>query len=162
MAHDQKTFILPIAVVGKADIMRLLRELGNVDEFLKQSALRAPGTNVVAPRSSRLLEAVAKENQLNLLAAGHREVLRQQLEAIRDHAPGIHMSFAADPSPLFLQKIVTWLRTEIHPNVLLQIGLQPTIAAGFIMRTPNKYFDFSLRKHFSRQRKILTDKLEGK
>ena len=62
------------------------------------------------------------------------------------------MSFSADPSVTFLTKLMTWLRQEIHPQVLLTVGLQPTIGAGCILRTTNRYFDFSLRQDFANKR----------
>ena len=71
----------------------------------------------------------------------------------------IHISFAADPSAAFTDKIVAWFRENIHPFVLIQVGLQPTIAAGCVVRTANHSFDFSLRQHFTKQRQLLIDKL---
>jgi hypothetical protein len=70
------------------------------------------------------------------------------------------MSFATDPSSAFTAKIVTWLRASIAPNVLLEVGLQPTIAAGCIVRTTNKIFDLSLRQHFADAESVLLEALE--
>ena len=67
----------------------------------------------------------------------------------------MHISFSADPSPLFTQKLIAWLRSEIHPLVLLQIGLQPNMGAGCVVRTSNKYFDFSLRDRFKSKGEML-------
>jgi len=69
------------------------------------------------------------------------------------------MSLSADPSTRFLEKLVTWLRREIHPQVLLTIGLQPTLGAGCVLRTPNRQFDFSLRQDFAKKRDLLIGKL---
>jgi F0F1-type ATP synthase delta subunit len=71
------------------------------------------------------------------------------------------MSFSADPSPQFTQKLAAWLRQEIHPFVLLQVGLQPNIGAGCVVRTTNKYFDFSLRERFKSKRPLLMEKLKS-
>jgi hypothetical protein len=71
------------------------------------------------------------------------------------------MSFASDPSAVFTVKIVIWLRTNIHPYLLLQVGLEPRIAAGCIVRTPNKQYDFSLRRHFTDQREQLINAING-
>jgi F0F1-type ATP synthase delta subunit len=66
------------------------------------------------------------------------------------------MSFASEASPKALDKIVAWLRSNIHPQTLLQVGLQPTIAAGCIVRTTNRVFDLSLRTHLREQEPYLT------
>jgi F0F1-type ATP synthase delta subunit len=71
------------------------------------------------------------------------------------------MSFAADPSASFSAKIVGWLRANIHPLSLLEIGLQPTIAAGCIVRTTNKVFDLSLRNRFSEHTELLLKSLRS-
>ena len=63
--------------------------------------------------------------------------------------------------PAFVAKIVAWLRTEIHPLILLEIGLQPTIAAGCVIRTTNKYFDYSIGRHLKRNRGQLVSLLRG-
>jgi hypothetical protein len=71
----------------------------------------------------------------------------------------MHISFSADPSPVFTDKLMTWLRREIHPFVLLTVGLQPNIGAGCIVRTTNKQFDLSLRQDFKAKRDLLLEQL---
>ncbi len=160
MERDEaRALKLPTLVVGKVDIARLLRELESTDEYLAQAAVRQPGTPMQLPRSSRLLEELARENGLNLLQEADRARLLEFLRDIKENAPVIHMSFASDPSPAFTNKLVIWLRREIHPLILLQVGLQPSIAAGCIVRTPNKYFDLSLRQHLVRSRPLLLEKI---
>ncbi len=163
MAHEtapisKKQMELPTILFGPVEIHRLQRELEGLEEFLDAAAIREPGKQATLPRTSRILEALAANNGLNLLTATHRHHLKQFLEEVSSKAPVIHISFAADPSATFTAKIVAWLRTNIHPYALLQLGLQPTIAAGCVVRTPNKQFDFSLRNRFHDKRAIL---LEG-
>jgi hypothetical protein len=153
--------ILPVSVVGPVDVGRLLREVEALDNFLKQAAIREPGTPVKLPKTGKILDEIIAVNKLNVLLEGERKRLYDFLKEVRAHAPLVHMSFAADPSPLFMQKLVTWFRSEIHPLVLIQLGLQPNIGAGAVMRTTNKYFDLSLKRHFEKQRELLIKKLHG-
>jgi F0F1-type ATP synthase delta subunit len=160
MDHEQaKVLALPISVVGRVDLGRLIREVELLDEFLHQAAIREPGTSLKLPRTSRLMDEVIQLNQINVLVEPERQRLAEFLLQVRKHAPVLHISFSADPSPLFTQKLVTWLRREIHPFVLLQIGLQPNIGAGCVVRTTNQYFDFSLRQNFIEKRGLLAEKL---
>jgi len=160
MVPDEKPqFQLPLGVVTVIDVSRLQRELQEIDEFMMQTALRESGRQPALPRSSHSLEEIAASNGLNLLQPADRKVLAQHLERLHSRAPTIHMSFAADPPATFLKRLITWLRHEIHPELLLQIGLQPSLAAGCVVRTSSKYFDFSLREHFEKQRQSLVDKL---
>lgn len=152
---------LPIQATSRADIGRLLREVEQIDNFLKQAAIREPGTSVKMPKTSRLLDEFVSSNDLNLLQDDDRKRVQKFLLMVKTKAPLLHMSFSVDPAPAFTQKLITWLRKEIHPLVLLQLGLQPNIGAGFVMRGTSKYYDFSLREHFRKQRPLLIDKLHG-
>lgn len=147
--ETKTTLQLPLSVVSSVDVGRLLREVEAIDDFLKQSAIREPGTPVKMPRTSRLFDEIVEVNQLNVLHEDDRNRLKDFLSEVKKHAPQLHMSFSADPAPLFTQKLIQWMRGNLHPQVLLQVGLQPNIGAGCVVRTTNKYFDFSLRSRFS-------------
>jgi len=151
---------LPVLVFGVVEVRRLKREIEALEEYMAQAATREPGKQPALPRVSRLLDALATDNRLNLLQTDHRKQMKSFLVNTERHAPTIHMSFATDPSSAFTAKIVTWLRASIAPNVLLEVGLQPTIAAGCIVRTPNKIFDLSLRQHFADAESVLLEALE--
>lgn len=153
---------LPSLVVGPPDVVRLRRELEALDDFLREAALRKGGTSVELPKLSRMLSTVCEHNKLNLLHEDHRAALKDGLDDMIAHAPVVHVSFAADPSSAFTAKVVSWFRENIDPALLLQIGLQPTIAAGCVVRTPNHYYDFSLRQFFAQQKPLLIEKLEEK
>ena len=152
---DAATLTLPVSIVSKVDIGRLLREVQAIDSFLKQSAIREPGSPVKLPKTSRLFDEMIEVNKINVLHEDERNKLNSFLTDIRSHAPTLHMSFSADPSPAFTQRLVTWLRAEINPVALLQVGLQPNIGAGSVVRTTNKYFDFSLRTRFKESGTVL-------
>lgn len=152
---------LPILVFGVVEVRRLKRELEALDEFMRQTAIREPGSQPALPRLSRLLEAMSTDNNRNLLHDADRQEIHDFLAGIEKNAPTIHISFASDPSSSFVAKLVTWLRASIHPQVLLQIGLQPTIAAGCIVRTPNKIIDMSLRQNLTEQRGKLIEALDA-
>jgi F0F1-type ATP synthase delta subunit len=161
MAHDAgKPLVLPTLVFGLVEVRRLRREIEDLDGFLRQMAIRRT-TKFEMPRSSRMLDALAAENSFDLLKGAHRTQMMTFLQQVEQTSPSIHMSFAADPSAAFTAKIVGWLRANIDPLVLLQIGLQPTLAAGCVVRTNNKIFDMSLRQRFADQRQLLIANLRG-
>lgn len=150
---------LPVTVSSPVDVGRLLRELEGIDNALLQLGLRAGGEAVQMPRTSHLMEQTIQLNKLNLLQQSERDALRLFLEAVRRESPLLHMSFSADPPPAFVEKLMVWLRREIHPVVLLTVGIQPTIGAGCIVRSTNKYFDLSLREDFANKRAMLREAL---
>lgn len=144
--NTAKPFSLPNQIVGSVDMSRVVRELEMLDDSLYQASIRAPGTSVTMPRSSRLLEEFASQNGISLLDQGHRKWLIEQAKLFRDKAPRIHMSFAVEPPAPFLQDILVWCRKNIHPYILVDVGLQPAIAVGVVARTNNRVFDLSLRQ----------------
>ena len=142
----------------RPSLPRPMRNLPKLVLLLKRLLLwMAP---MKMPKTSKLLDEMLELNKINALVEVDRRKLLNFLMIVRTKAPIIHISFSADPSPLFSQQLVTWLRGNIHPFVLLQIGKQPNIGAGCVLRTTNKYFDLILRQHFAKQRPLLTAKLK--
>jgi len=152
---------LPTSVVGPGEINRLLRELAALDDFFLSAAARAAGTPLPPPRVTFMLEQAARDNKFNLLEEAHRDELKTRLQSVLERAPVVHISLAAEPSPRITDAILSWLRANIHPNILVVIGLQPTIAAGAELRTGNQIFDMSLRTHLQKQEGYLVKLIEG-
>jgi hypothetical protein len=159
MEHNQN-LQLPVSVVGVTDVNRLDRELVAIDEFLHQGAIREPGTAMKLPKTSKLFDELISTNGLNLLQEADRSALRNFLRSIQTNAPRLHISFSADPSPLFLQRLMNYLREKINPKVLVQVGLQPNIGAGCVVRSTNKVFDLSLREDFRKKRGLLMQHIQ--
>lgn len=159
MAH--RTLQLPVMVVTPADLGRLRRELAMIDEQMLQLRLRTPGSDVKLPKTTQLMDRLISVNKLNLLKPEDRQWLQEALQVIREKAPVIHMSFTVDPSTAFLDKLMLWLRREIHPFVFVNIGLQPNIGAGCVVRSTNRVYDFSLRQNFADKRGMLRQALSA-
>jgi hypothetical protein len=158
--QDQQMKI-PDTLLTSVDLARLLREIEGLDEFLTQAAIRQPGSVDQLPRTSKMLEDLANTNGLSLLHAADRKKLAVFLKDLKTEAPIIHISFSAEASAAVIYKISSWFRANVHPLVLLQIGMQPNIAAGCVVRSSNKYFDFTLRKKFEGKTQALVDSIKA-
>ena len=156
MAPEKSGLVLPVAIVGTVDLNRLLRELKQLQATLQAQVLRSEDkATKTLPKLSLLLDEFVQVNKLDLLQATDQKRTIQFLEEIQKDAPKIHVSFSADPSPQFMAKLTTWFRSNIHPTLLITVGLQPGIGAGCVVRTANKYFDLSLSKAFENNRELL-------
>lgn len=155
----QSQITLPEQLISSVDLSRTIRELEALDESLRQAGLRKPGEPTVLTRSSVTLEDLARINGIQLTDKTQREQLLKLVRAFQKHAPRIHMSLATEPSGAFTKKVTIWLRKNVHPLALLEIGLQPTLAAGCILRTNNRVFDMSLRHRFAENRGLLVQKI---
>lgn len=165
MDHNGHALQLPNSVVGVMDINRLDREMASLNDFMHQAAIRESGSPMNLPKMSRLFDEVAQINGLNLLQEQDRAQLTEFLAGVRAAAPRLHISFSVDPSPHFLGRLMEYLRKSIDPFVLVQVGLQPNIGAGCVVRSTNKVFDLSLREDFRQKRSVLMEyvsKLEAK
>lgn len=149
---------LPLSMVSKSDVSRTLRELLALDDFFHQAALRG-GKPSEVPTVSKTLDELAVGNNFNLLQPDHRSTLKEFLTRLKSKAPAVHISFPSEASDPFIAKILEWFRTNTHPHVLLHIGLMPELAAGCLVRTTNKMFDFSFRKRFEQSRVKLIESL---
>ena len=143
----QSALVLPVQILTPGDVARLIRELEDLEQFFEEAKIKGATTKTV-PQASQALTTFVKENQLNMLHESDRAALKKYLNIIKSKAPVVHLSFATDPKPDFLMKLVAWFRTNADPYVLIHVGLQPNIAAGCILRTTNKYFDLSFKQHF--------------
>lgn len=164
MAHEQakQEFSLPFMIVSPADVAKLLRELEDVDDFLLQAASRQPGAKSPdLPRSSQLLDSFVTLNKIDLHKPGERRDAAKFLTGLKQNGPTIHISFANDPSAAFMEKIVGWFRGNIHPLLLVRIGLEPMVGAGCVLRTPNRLFDLSLRRKFIAHQSDLIELLKA-
>lgn len=164
MSEEQKpkntVFKLSKKIVSSSDMIKAVRELEDIDDFLHQSKLRKPGTNVKPPKSSKTLQDLAELNQISLLDEAKRKRLIEVLNLLEKKAPVIHISFAAEASAVFMHKITEWIRQNTHPYALVNVGLQPSVIVGCEVRTTNKIFDMSLRSKFESTKDILVKKLE--
>lgn len=153
---------LPASLIGLSDVARLTRELNSLNDYFAGTKTRPAGTaSTQMPKISRLLEVIAKENNINLLDEKARENLQKDLQQIYDKAPSMHISFAVEPSQKALESILGWIRQNIHPQAMVNVGLQPGIAAGCMLRTTNKVFDMSLRSNLQKQSVYLTQLVRG-
>jgi hypothetical protein len=144
---------LPLSIVEPIDIGRLLREVNKLDDSLHQDSLR--GTKPAKVQISEKLAELTKANSLEITEASDRKQLLSFLEELKTKAPVMHISFASEPSDKFKAGLITWLRTEIHPMVLVIVGLEPNIGAGCTVRTNNKYFNLSLSERLKKNRVLL-------
>jgi F0F1-type ATP synthase delta subunit len=156
-------FVFPSALIGRADLARLLRELENLDNDLESQRARnrdkAEGYHM--PNMSRALSDFLETNKIDAANDHARMELTKQLRKLKDHAPVIHMTFASDADPESLQQLVGWIRSELHPQALLSVGLQPSLVGGVYIRTPNHVHDFSVRAHMKDSRKLIVEALDA-
>ena len=156
-------FILPSSVMTRLDVSRLVYEVERLDSELTAAAVRAKtgAPQSAQPTVSEQLANFLTQNKLAFNSSQSRSALVQQLRILKDKVPVIHMTFAVQSDPESLQQIVQWLRTSVHPQAVISVGLQPSLVAGVYLRTPNHVHDLSLRTLLTGQHDVLVKELEA-
>ncbi len=171
MSQDSSAgFTIPPAIATRADFSRVMRELERVDNDLEAQKARAgggmsnPGGNAVQyllPSMSKGLNDFLEVNKVDLGNDKARMELREQMRRLKDHAPVVQMTFAADVDPETLTWLASWTRQNLHPQALLQVGLQPGLVGGVYIRTPNHVYDFSLRGRLREKRGAIREAIDA-
>lgn len=157
--EEPRSLHLPTGIVTAGDARKLYREIMKLQDTIQTLRLRSNQPLAKLPRFGRMLEEFAAINRLNFLLPQDRDDAQAFITDVIRQAPVLRISFATETSRRFTTELIVWLRSNYDRRLLLDIGLEPTIAAGCIVRTKNKMFDFSLINHLKSQRSFLTERL---
>jgi len=162
-AKTYADFVIPSGVVTRIDVAHLLSELEWVDNELTTATVRvkAGAEQQAKPSVSGVLEEFLTSNDLKIDSSSARSDLIKQVRLLKDKVPVIHMTFAVTADQESLQELIAWLRTSIHPQAVISVGIQPALVAGVYLRTPNHVHDLSMRAVLKKSRGILTKELEA-
>lgn len=151
---------LPSSIATRRDLAQIHRELRVFYDMGIQSIMRHDNP-VKYPAISESLRQLAVDNQIDIRQQDKCKKLIEDLELVKSKATSVHISFSVEPSKEVLDRLVGWFRREVDQNTVISVGLQPTIAAGVIVRTPNHQFDFSLRKHLEANKDKLNEAISS-
>lgn len=156
-------FVVPATLVTKLDVSRLVTEVEKVDNEMTEAEVRTKtgASQTPLPVFSEQLTEFLNQNQLKLEDSQGRSELVKQLRQLKDKVPIIHMTFSVTADRESLQQLAQWLRTSVHPQAVIDVGLQPALVAGVYLRTPNHVHDLSLRAKLDGSRNVLEKELES-
>jgi len=145
VATDLKIAI-PDRLVTRRQLKELRQEVETILDEAVQGSIRKEqiGVNFGVKKPSILLQEtmVLHDIQLNIKAL---QKLKAILEDIDRHAIMLRVVLSSEATPDVSAKIVRWFRSTMKQPVLLRFGIQPAIAGGCIVYTPNHRYDFTLR-----------------
>lgn len=156
-------FALPINVITKPDLARLVIEAEKIDYFLNEKYAREK-VGVFSEEQITMSEQMAgfmTVNKLQFGDSGARTSLIQRLRKLKEEAPVLHITFAQEVDRESLGKVADWLRQNISPAAVLRVGLQPDLIGGIYIRTANKVHDMSIRAQLANNRHLITEAVES-
>lgn len=163
MSQQTAQFVFPKTLVTRVDLARMVREIETIDNDMAAQRARAKTEKIAmtAPATSKILGEFLEMNKLDITDDHGRTDLKEALRHFKDVAPIVHMVFASDPAPDVLHELTDYLRTNIHPQSLISVGLQPGLIGGVYIRTPNHIHDFSIRSLLKSKRDVMIRQLEA-
>lgn len=156
-------FLLPLSVMTKGDLSRLIREFEALDAALTTRKVRKKvgAADRRTPAKSPQLVELLDLNPVNLDNAAVRSAYSKQLRLLKNNVHVMNMTFAAPADAESLQRLIAWLRESIHPQTVIEVHLQPSLVAGVYLRSQNHVFDFSVRSALRARRTDLMQSLEA-
>jgi len=147
MSAQPKDLIIPLSIVSKRDIAYLTDELEQVDNERTAASVRKKvgGSMHTTMTLSKQLTDFLEQNRLSITESHERTDLIKRLHSLKENIPVIHMTFAVPADHESLLHLAKWLRKTIHPQAVIDVGLQPALVAGVSVRTPNRVHDLSMR-----------------
>ena len=85
--------------------------------------------------------------------------LMTELAGWLDKAPRVSLTLAAPPGDGMKQRLVQWLRQEIHPRALVTFQFNSTLLGGLVVRIGSRIFDLSLRQQILSHRTEFAERL---
>ncbi len=160
---NHAAYVLPLSVMTRSDLRRLVNEIETIDMSLTTDALRRRSAtkDIVAPItvSSQLSDFIAA-NRLDLRDARARAQVIAEIRLLKMSAPVVHLTFATSVTTETLGKMMQWLRSSLSQQVVMTVGLQPELIGGVVVRTANRIFDLSVKAQLANSRQIIVKELE--
>lgn len=156
-------FQLPLSVLSRRDVSHLAGELEQIDNEVTTARVRAKtGVNQVPQVTlSQPLIDFLMLNQFEIKTERARAELIKHLHILKENVPVMHLTFATTADQESIRELTAWLRSEIHPQSVIEVGLQPSLIAGVCVRTPNRVHDFSMRAVLQSGRAVIKKDLEA-
>jgi len=147
----------------RTQLVNVFENLESVLEKNVQNSIRAEeGVDFEdLPEVSSALAQLIKDNDIKVTTTSLKE-LKTWLAELKQSAPVLRLTFTSDPENAIITRIVKWFREQSGKEVLVRIGVQPTIAAGCIVHTPSHQYDFSLRNYLLQNTALFSEILNEK
>lgn len=142
---------LPDSVSSTQDLKAVILEIRGYARWLSQASvkMKASGNNsygeapAVSEAAASLINDWTKDNQLSQKSV---DELIATLEDFEATTPSMTITLAA-PAPNSLKKaLISWCRTNINPNILVNFKFNSTIGGGMVVACGSHIYDWSFKR----------------
>lgn len=154
---------LPASIVGLRDLRTCVKVLERLTSQLVNESIQIKAgieDKTASPAAlPEMLQELVTLSGMGVNSERQSEALKKQLLELVQHAPRIQLQFASEPDATMKRRLVAWLRSNIHRNLLIDIHVNPGVGGGFIVETTQRRYDFSWRTYLEHQSEHLTQKI---
>ncbi len=150
--------LLPSSIYSPDHLRFCIDELKAYADALDQ---RQRGSNAVVPELS--VESTDLFVEIKGADSSRADVVNALVSEMEHHlaaAPSVSLTLAATAPHTMKRELVSWLRKNTSPEVMVEFLVSPDIGGGMIMRTTNKVFDWSFRTRLLKEPVRFTRVLE--
>ncbi len=142
---------VPTSITSPGEATLCLRELVRIQDSLrsanlaKRTGVERPSAGVaMSTATQELLQTAARPDQPSLSELG---MAIEFMERIKDETPVITLTVATELQPSGRKQIAKWFQDLRGEPVFCKYVVNPRIAGGVIVRTPNRIYDYSYIGH---------------
>lgn len=142
---------LPDSVASTQDLKAVILEIRSYGRWLSQAGvkMKASGSNsygeapAVSESAANLISEWSKGTGLSQKSV---DELITTLEDFADGAPSMTITLAAPAPNSFKKTLVSWCRTNISPDMLVNIKFNSTICGGMVVVCGSHVYDWSFKR----------------
>ncbi len=162
---EERSYKLPLYIYSATQIQFFIHQLRKYQSLLTQNKLRSK-YKLSSGETIKLEDEFFPEVKQFLLDTFDKtediegneiKNLISFFENIQKEAPRFSITTANILNEDAKENIVKWLRANIHEICLVSFHYQKNIVGGFILRTPNHIYDFSIRDNLKNPSTKVTD-----
>lgn len=147
---------LPNSIFSIQDLSSLTLEIRDYAKWFAHNAIkqRVHAKNVTPPPplSDAALELVRSAGSNKLLNQKALDVLIENLETAKQHAPTVSITLAAPATPDVKKILVGACREHIAPDALVSFKFNSGLCGGMVLHYGSRVFDWSFRRQILENR----------
>lgn len=148
--------LLPDSVSSPQDLKALVLDVHEYAKWFAHASIKKrvaggqmPAQPELSPAATELLQAWAAKGQMTQESL---DKLIAELNDFEEKAPQIAITLAAPPSNGIKKTLVSWCRSNIAPDILVNFDFNSTLLGGMVVRYGSHVFDWSFRRTILEER----------
>lgn len=141
---------LPASLASSSDLASVEHEIHTYASWLNQAAIKARVTKQIAsnkpalsPTADQIISSWCNKKEPTAVLL---DTLLSEITSYKKTAPHVTITLAALPPNELKSKIVSWVRSELHDDMLVSFKMNKAILGGMVVVYGSRIFDWSFKR----------------